>query len=148
MIEVVSAILIVRFADKQNRILLTQRKADQPFPFTWCSPGGKVRSGEEPTRALARELFEEIGAFVTMDCFSEVTSVAVRVPPNDEAVVKFFVPVGGLMPGKDGTIYTAAVPREGQGIGWFTSGEMVTLPLVPGNRKALAKIVELLRVRA
>jgi 8-oxo-dGTP diphosphatase len=48
-----------------RRILITQRRADQPLPLQWEFPGGKVELGEAPVAALARELREEIG--VTVD---------------------------------------------------------------------------------
>lgn len=47
-----------------GRVLITQRRADQPLPLQWEFPGGKVELGEAPTEALVRELQEEIGVTV------------------------------------------------------------------------------------
>ncbi|MBI2682684.1 MAG: (deoxy)nucleoside triphosphate pyrophosphohydrolase [Acidobacteriales bacterium] len=55
----VSAALIVRPADR--KILICQRKEDQPLPLKWEFPGGKIEPGEEPGAALKRELNEELG---------------------------------------------------------------------------------------
>jgi 8-oxo-dGTP diphosphatase len=49
-----------------QRILITQRRADQALALQWEFPGGKVEPGEAPVAALVRELREEIGVTVTV----------------------------------------------------------------------------------
>lgn len=49
-----------------DRILITQRRADQALPLQWEFPGGKVEPGEAPVAALERELREEIGVTVAV----------------------------------------------------------------------------------
>lgn len=56
MTEVVAAIL-----EREGRVLIGRRKAEQSHPLKWEFPGGKVEPGESPPRALARELEEELG---------------------------------------------------------------------------------------
>jgi 8-oxo-dGTP diphosphatase len=54
--QVVAAILV-----REDRVLICQRREDQPFAMQWEFPGGKVEAGEELPAALARELHEELG---------------------------------------------------------------------------------------
>jgi 8-oxo-dGTP diphosphatase len=49
-----------------QRILISQRRADQALPLQWEFPGGKVEPGEAPVAALVRELEEELGVHVTV----------------------------------------------------------------------------------
>jgi 8-oxo-dGTP diphosphatase len=53
----VAAGLIVR----DGRILIGQRRHDQPMAGRWEFPGGKIEPGESPQEALRRELSEELG---------------------------------------------------------------------------------------
>lgn len=55
-----------------DRILITQRRADQELPLLWEFPGGKVEAGESPVAALVRELSEEIGVTVAVGRIWEV----------------------------------------------------------------------------
>src|SRR4030042_1923298 len=54
---IVAAGLII----ERGKILVTQRKKDSHQGLLWEFPGGKVEEGEEPRRALQRELMEELG---------------------------------------------------------------------------------------
>jgi 8-oxo-dGTP diphosphatase len=54
--QVVAAILL-----RDDRVLICQRREDQPFALEWEFPGGKIEPGEEPIAALERELHEELG---------------------------------------------------------------------------------------
>ena len=58
--------------DGEGRILLTQRRHDQPMPLKWEFPGGKVEPGEAPVAALAREIQEELGCAAEVGRIDEV----------------------------------------------------------------------------
>lgn len=53
--------VVAGILERDGRILICQRKADQAHPLKWEFPGGKVEAGEEPEAALQRELNEELG---------------------------------------------------------------------------------------
>ena len=46
---------------RDGRVLICQRRPDQPMALQWEFPGGKIEHGESPEQALARELSEELG---------------------------------------------------------------------------------------
>ncbi len=56
MITVVAALI-----QQNRRLLICQRRKSDTLPLQWEFPGGKVKPGESPTEALARELEEELG---------------------------------------------------------------------------------------
>jgi 8-oxo-dGTP diphosphatase len=53
----VAAALIVR----EGKVLIGQRRPEQPMALQWEFPGGKIEAGESAEQALARELEEELG---------------------------------------------------------------------------------------
>jgi len=53
----VAAALIFR----DSKILICQRRNDDTHGLQWEFPGGKVETGETPSKALVRELREELG---------------------------------------------------------------------------------------
>lgn len=61
MIRVVAALI-----ERDGRLLVCQRRKNGTFPLKWEFPGGKIKPGESPAEALARELKEELGADATI----------------------------------------------------------------------------------
>ncbi|WP_291940602.1 (deoxy)nucleoside triphosphate pyrophosphohydrolase [Cetobacterium sp.] len=68
-IEVVGAIL----ENPNGDIFCAMRPKDKTFPGMWEFPGGKIEEGEEPKRALEREIKEELNIDIRADkLFDEV----------------------------------------------------------------------------
>ncbi len=125
LVEVAAAVVIER-----GRILLTQRRAKQDYPWTWESPGGRVEGTERDSETIDRELREELK-----------TRLARLVRPGP-------VWAGEVAPRLIVRLYRVErlatrypCPREGQGVGWFTDREMQRLELAPGNRAAISAVL-------
>ncbi len=65
MLTVVAALI-----ESGGKILVCQRKRGDTFELLWEFPGGKLKPGESPSSALARELEEELA--VTAEIGAEV----------------------------------------------------------------------------
>jgi len=76
MLQVVAAIL-----EREGRILICRRTAQQSHPLKWEFPGGKVEPGETPDAALARELEEELA--VSGAAGEEITRYEYCYPGKD-----------------------------------------------------------------
>ncbi len=49
-----------------QRLLICQRRAQDPHPCKWEFPGGKAQEGEDDAACLRRELREELGIDATV----------------------------------------------------------------------------------
>jgi mutator protein MutT len=52
--------VVAAIVQREQKILVCQRKGDGPHAWKWEFPGGKVEQGESLEQALARELREEL----------------------------------------------------------------------------------------
>src|SRR5258708_12576531 len=87
MITVVAAVI----ERSDRRLLIGQRRRDDTSPLKWEFPGGKVRDGETPEVALARELREELGVTVVKNV--ELGRVRHRYAETpDELAIHSFAP--------------------------------------------------------
>jgi 8-oxo-dGTP diphosphatase len=74
---------------EDRRLLIGQRRKQDTSPLKWEFPGGKVRDGETPEAALARELREELG--VTLRKCAEIARVKHRYAETVEEIeIRFF----------------------------------------------------------
>jgi 8-oxo-dGTP diphosphatase len=72
-----------------RRLLIGQRRRKDTSPLKWEFPGGKVKEGETPEGALARELREELG--VTLRKSVQIARVTHRYAETIELIeVEFF----------------------------------------------------------
>ena len=71
-----------------QRILITQRRADQALPLQWEFPGGKVEPAEAPVAALVRELQEELGVTVAV---GRIWDVLFHAYPGFDLVMLVYV---------------------------------------------------------
>jgi 8-oxo-dGTP diphosphatase len=83
MVQVVAAIL-----ERDGRILVGQRTAEQSHPLKWEFPGGKVEAGESPEQALTRELEEELAIRETAG--QEIARYQFRYPGKNPIELIFF----------------------------------------------------------
>ena len=69
-------LVVAALIERDNQILVTQRRADQSCPLAWEFPGGKIESGESPVQALQREIEEELGCSITVGDVEDVVFFA------------------------------------------------------------------------
>ena len=80
----VAAALIQR----QGRILICCRRADQDHPGKWEFPGGKIETGETLRACLRRELAEELGIQAVIG--DEITRYRFQYPGRKHIQLVFF----------------------------------------------------------
>jgi 8-oxo-dGTP diphosphatase len=76
--------------ERDGKILICRRRADQPHPLKWEFPGGKIEAGESPESALVRELREELGIEATIGL--EVMRYEFAYP-GKQPILLIFLPV-------------------------------------------------------
>jgi len=83
MLQVVAGVI-----EREGRILICRRKAQQSHPLKWEFPGGKVERGETLPQALERELAEELDVH-RISC-EELTSYEYTYPGKHPIRLIFF----------------------------------------------------------
>ena len=126
MITVVVAVI----ERSDRRLLIGQRRKNDTSPLKWEFPGGKVREGESPEAALARELQEEIG--VTLVKSVEIGRVRHRYAETpDELEIRFFA----------AAIAEADVKsRTFEKIAWVLPKELGAYDFLAANRELIAQL--------
>jgi 8-oxo-dGTP diphosphatase len=118
-IPVVCAVL----EDGTGRVLVAQRPAHKHLGLKWEFAGGKVEPGEQPDRALIREMHEELG------CDIRIAQQLARFTHDYGDVVIEMIPfICALKPGSP-----PPHPHEHVAIRWIAPAELKSLDLAPAD---------------
>jgi 8-oxo-dGTP diphosphatase len=83
-----SKMVVAGVVEREGRILVCQRKSGSRHALKWEFPGGKVEEGETASRALARELEEELG--IQAEIGAEMARYEYRYPESAPLLLVFF----------------------------------------------------------
>jgi 8-oxo-dGTP diphosphatase len=126
MITVVAAVI----ERSDRRLLIGQRRRNDTSPLKWEFPGGKVRDGESPEGALARELQEELG--VTLVKSVELGRVRHQYAGTpDELEIRFFAAA---------IAESELAPRAFEEITWALPKELGNYDFLAANRELIAQL--------
>ncbi len=126
MITVVAAVI----ERSDRRLLIGQRRRNDTSPLKWEFPGGKVREGESPQVALARELQEELG--VTLAKSIEIGRVRHRYAETpDELEIRFFAAE---------IAEPELMPRTFEKVAWVLPKELGDYDFLAANRELIAQL--------
>jgi 8-oxo-dGTP diphosphatase len=113
-----------------RRLLIGQRRRNDTSPLKWEFPGGKVRDGESPEAALARELQEELG--VTLVKSVELGRVRHQYAgANEELEIRFFAAA---------IVESELMPRTFEQIAWALPKELGGYDFLAANRELIAQL--------
>ncbi len=126
MIIVVAAVI----ERSDRRLLIGQRRQSDTSPLKWEFPGGKVREGETPEAALARELQEELG--VTLVKSVELGRVRYHYAgTSDELEIRFFAAA---------ITESELLPRAFEKIAWALPKELGEYDFLAANGGLIAQL--------
>ena len=126
MIRVVAAII-----EERGRLLICQRRAGGAFALKWEFPGGKIRRGETPRAAVARELREELG--VAVDIGREVFRTRHRYADMATAVDITFFAATRPFPAPRNIVFERVV--------WARPRDLLRYDFLAADRVLIARLV-------
>lgn len=120
--------------DPDRRVLIAQRPPHKSMAGLWEFPGGKVEPGETCEAALVRELREELGIEVCLDCLAPFT-FASHAYESFHLLMPLFICARW-----EGEI----TPREGQTIKWVRASALRDYPMPPADLPLIPFLRDLL----
>jgi 8-oxo-dGTP diphosphatase len=127
MLMLVVAAVIER---SDRRLLIGQRRRDDTSPLKWEFPGGKVREGETPEVALARELQEELGANLKQS--AEIARVTHQYGDSAEQLeIRFFAAE---------IADTEILPAVFEQVAWVLPRELAGYDFLAANARLVADL--------
>src|SRR5262245_7535591 len=113
-----------------TRVLVCQRRPDQPHGHKWEFPGGKREPGESMQECLRRELREELG--IEAEIGAEVWQTEHTYPGRPPVVLIFFA-----VPSHRGMIENRAFAA----VRWVEPARLAELDFLEADRELIARLV-------
>ncbi|MBI1864067.1 NUDIX domain-containing protein [Candidatus Woesebacteria bacterium] len=132
----IDKILLIATSVIQNdkKALLLQRGEESSYSNHWQLPEGKLEEGETPNKALKREIKEEIGGEISSLKFQTVFY-------NDlEAKGLQYLAIRAVFKAKLKS-NKIILSKEHKNYGWYSKKEALNLPLLPGTKEILVKLL-------
>ncbi|GAC1351112.1 MAG: hypothetical protein NVS3B20_00690 [Polyangiales bacterium] len=123
-IRVVAAVI-----QKNERYLITQRRANAVLPLLWEFPGGRVEDGETDEHALRREVEHRLGAEIEVGQLISFVS-----HPYEHYSVDLHLYECRL---RGGELHA----RNVSAFRWVTSGEFDRYPFTPADEASMTKLL-------
>ena len=114
---------------RDGRILVCQRRPDQPHPHKWEFPGGKREGGESMAECLRRELREELG--IEAEVGAEVWRTVHTYPGRAPVALTFFA-----VPAYRGTLANHAFAD----LRWVAIAQLATLDFLDADRELIDRL--------
>ena len=124
----------VALIDADNRVLIAQRPEGKSMAGLWEFPGGKVEAGETPEAALVREIKEELGIELCLECLAPF-NFASHAYESFHLVMPLY-----LCRTWEGEL----APREGQKIEWVRAMHLSRYPMPPADEPLIPWLRDLL----
>jgi len=118
------------YFEYKNKILLLKRHPSQSQGNTWGLPAGKIEKGETPSKALVREIHEELGIRIKEEDLEEFNKMYVRRDTLDYIFYQFRTRFS-TMP------ILKLDLEENIEARWVTISAALKLPLIGGGPEAL-----------
>jgi 8-oxo-dGTP diphosphatase len=127
-------LVVAALIRRAGKVLVSQRRADQPMPLLWEFPGGKVEAGESPAEALTREIREELGCEIRVGRIEEVVFHAyaafdLYMLVYNCTLTRLGSPAADPEGGVEIEVHPVAVER----VAWVPATELPSLALLPAD---------------
>jgi len=121
--------VVIAVVVRAGKVLICQRKAEDPFGGYWEFPGGKREQGETPQQCLAREMMEELA--LKVDAMEALPPIEHDYPNLRVRLLSYLCTAEG-----------EPKPIACQKLAWVELSELATYRFPEANAPLLKLIIE------